>query len=111
MLNKYGQELTPAKGTKIYCEGDTVNYFCYVVVNGQVRLLGDRKGVYREYREIGKKDMGIRDGEGEGEGEAILEGLDKRGFKEDLLCLKGGGMEIVVLGSMECFGEEDILDC
>lgn len=111
MLNKYGQELTPAKGAKIYCEGDTVNYFCYVVVKGQVRLLGDRRGVYREYREIRQKDMGTRDGDGEGIGEAILEGLDKRGFKEDLLCLKGGEMEIVVLGSWECFGEEDIVNC
>jgi CRP-like cAMP-binding protein len=107
MLNRYGEEMTLAKGTKIYCEGDTVNFFCYVVVKGQVRLLGDRKGVYREYEKIREKDMKIWDGDGEG----IMESIDKRKFKEDLLCLKGDEMEIVVLGSWECFGEEDVVNC
>lgn len=84
MLDRYGEKMTLGKGTKLYCEGQKVDFYCYVVVRGQVRILGDRGGVYQDFERPRARG-------GEEEHRGVLDGIDKKRY--GFLFVKGEGVE------------------
>lgn len=97
ILEKYCEKIRLSKGHVVFNKGDQVDFYCYIVISGKIRLLNPDLDVYNEKYEqvVSKKPVSFKKFE-DSEDQEITPIQSYKKIREKLLCIQKAAKDVAI---------------